>query len=718
MVLYFLDNQCFLYQMLMHRLGCNKQKDAVLIIDKGMRISKYVKSLKDYNIFYDVIEATLLYSKRNAEDASMADYLDFFNKIFSRIPYKLESFEEICVMNDYWDGDINLYLNHNKIHYTWIETVIDCIDYRPQYVSGAFAKMMSEIRAHTPYAEFATPCILDASAKSAAALKSKKCRTWNIEKCCNSLTEEEVDAIAVCYNFKIDDFVDGKAEKSALVVLNSYGYGLRSLVEYKYKSEYLKHILGFEKNVDYKSTEYKPISSVMARTALDIYAPSYMYYYIKLHPNDPELTAEQIHYYYGEVAETFTSMPFELLDRLFKFKNIKMGALLTFAHNVKEFSCNNLIVLGDKYRFTWFFYSSLYIAVIYAARSNFKGIYCTIDLKEQIEHIANALNINNIKVCETNYAYGGKINGIKDALFLFNVLDTDNGLVEPLIRAVDKSSAICFINTGLNEFFFSKEDMFNFVSINIKKQAKGYMTFNRERNETLWVYSHSRMHRDSALNFEYTVDMPHSGYTLYVERHNIVDSDNEFIYRASLYTNRLLLNRLDKYETILKAVTKANDNEYIKVALQKCDDLFCYIQLLALIKNNYIVALAVKDTPGDNLSSEIIGEIHALGFRGFTSELWRTYVGVIDNGNCVCDLLNKAREEPVSFSCADLASGCNIQISSMAWRHGNKAEIIIDNIDYAVNMRGINIVVFDASKKQLIDSVAFDYHISEKCYRK
>lgn len=131
------------------------------------------------------------------------------------------------------------------------------------------------------------------------------------------------------------------------------------------------------------------------------------------------------------------------------------------------------------------------------------------------------------------------------------------------------------------------------------------MTFNRERNETLWVYSHSRMHRDSALNFEYTVDMPHSGYTLYVERHNIVDSDNEFIYRASLYTNRLLLNRLDKYETILKAVTKANDNEYIKVALQKCDDLFCYIQLLALIKNNYIVALAVKDTPGDNLSSEL-----------------------------------------------------------------------------------------------------------------
>ncbi|MEY8444314.1 hypothetical protein AALA52_08730 [Lactococcus ileimucosae] len=58
-------------------------------------------------------------------------------------------------------------------------------------------------------------------------------------------------------------------------------------------------------------------------------------------------------------------------------------------------------------------------------------------------------------------------------------------------------------------------------------------------------------------------------------------------------------------------------------------------------------------------------------------------------------------------------------VKSEPLRAGNRAEIIVDGIDYAVNKRGVNIVVFDFVAKKLIDSVAFDMHDPEmKVYRR
>ena len=49
-------------------------------------------------------------------------------------------------------------------------------------------------------------------------------------------------------------------------------------------------------------------------------------------------------------------------------------------------------------------------------------------------------------------------------------------------------------------------------------------------------------------------------------------------------------------------------------------------------------------------------------------------------------------------------------VSSKAWRQGNTSEIKINGVEYSVNQRGINIVIYDKDKHEVWDSIAFDGH--------
>ena len=51
-----------------------------------------------------------------------------------------------------------------------------------------------------------------------------------------------------------------------------------------------------------------------------------------------------------------------------------------------------------------------------------------------------------------------------------------------------------------------------------------------------------------------------------------------------------------------------------------------------------------------------------------------------------------------------------ISVLSAAWRNGNRTSILINNIDYACNRRGVNIVVYDTATDAPIDSIFYDSH--------
>ena len=61
-----------------------------------------------------------------------------------------------------------------------------------------------------------------------------------------------------------------------------------------------------------------------------------------------------------------------------------------------------------------------------------------------------------------------------------------------------------------------------------------------------------------------------------------------------------------------------------------------------------------------------------------------------------------------------IVSGHEIKVWSKPWRNGNMASIQLDGMEYAVNKRGINIVLYDPHENKVIDSVAYDAHTNDK----
>ena len=152
--------------------------------------------------------------------------------------------------------------------------------------------------------------------------------------------------------------------------------------------------------------------------------------------------------------------------------------------------------------------------------------------------------------------------------------------------------------------------------------------------------------------------------------------------------------------------------QQIEDRLVGTSDFYDYLDLLKIVLPDYLIILSVRDTPGNMLNSEILKKIHDMGFRGFTKELWRMYIGISAKGNIVCDAVSKKREDRVVYD--GQFAEVNISVSSEAWRKGNSCKIAVDNEDFAVNKRGINLVVYDIENHRLVDSVCYDAHDGEQ----
>ena len=63
--------------------------------------------------------------------------------------------------------------------------------------------------------------------------------------------------------------------------------------------------------------------------------------------------------------------------------------------------------------------------------------------------------------------------------------------------------------------------------------------------------------------------------------------------------------------------------EEVREYLKKVDDIDTYINILYKIKDHVIIVLSVKDTPGSNMSEEVLNKIKGMGFSNFSKELWR-----------------------------------------------------------------------------------------------
>ncbi len=130
-----------------------------------------------------------------------------------------------------------------------------------------------------------------------------------------------------------------------------------------------------------------------------------------------------------------------------------------------------------------------------------------------------------------------------------------------------------------------------------------------------------------------------------------------------------------------------------------------------------IVILAAKDTLGFQFSEKLAAKVKALGLeKTLSKQHGRGYIGIVSDKLKKYEILGEVNQ---TVECKLMVKALHIEVKSSPFKAENIADIIIDGINYAVNKRGINIVVYDKLTDQVVDSVCFDTHTTAyACNRK
>ena len=187
----------------------------------------------------------------------------------------------------------------------------------------------------------------------------------------------------------------------------------------------------------------------------------------------------------------------------------------------------------------------------------------------------------------------------------------------------------------------------------------------------------------------------------------------------NMYDNQIteLKNELYHVNEALKIVKKQYINLLNDDFLKMCmtDFIEDYLSILFVVRKKCIIFISVKDTPGLAVNDNIAVRLMKLGCEDFRNRHWCGYTGIINSGNIIINdmkNINEISEHRINID------NLKVFISSKPYQKGNTAIIELNGENYAVNKRGINIVVWSKEDNKIVDSVAFDTHVQGfTCYR-
>lgn len=709
MILYCAILPTMLHSIVLHKINKNADKDAVLLIGgtiyEKRGLSDCVEKIVENGFFTSFITAEKFVQKKNVSDEDYeADLIKYFDILFSENGYSIEDFEEIYTANDTWEAEINLYFNLKKIRYTWVQTAQNIT--MDQYVPDNLSK---KYRHHSPLSLYASADILSNSDQSKKILEdnSRTYRTWDPKSAMSELSDECLNKLVHCFHIELnDDF-----GKSTLLILNSFGYSAT--------------LTGLNEEVKIHNREFlyskADFYSVLSQFALDFYVNGDEKVYIKTHPNDP-IDVGKVKTIFGDNSDLFTDAPFQIICEYFSRKNIKFDKIIGYVSSaidaLDEKLYNNFFNLGKDFFKTWIYYPSLYISLELLKTLEATRVYTHLHIKSQMEQLSRIYDLGaEIFDLDKN----NQRMSFTDSSVIIDM--SDNNYIRgiyPMLEKISHTNTIIFINSDIAPDFFEKKYMPYFSSVKISKICSEKTSVDIHRDETVWVYSTDPEIHRKLYTFSFSKELYRTGIILKVEKGSFNNS-------AELFKKRFIeksLKRLSDYnlslsrrlysitEHALDSAIQQHDTENISKLMQNENNFEQYLDLLEVVKNRLVIIVAVKDTPGSCISERVIEKIKALGFTNFSKDIWKMYVGFIGKGNVICDITGSAPEEPVTFSHTDIGSGTHFELVSKAWRKGNQASIIINGNDYAVNARGINIVVYDIDKKEVVDSVRYDAHAS------
>lgn len=154
--------------------------------------------------------------------------------------------------------------------------------------------------------------------------------------------------------------------------------------------------------------------------------------------------------------------------------------------------------------------------------------------------------------------------------------------------------------------------------------------------------------------------------------------------------------------------------------LTDINDFTEYVIELFSKQSDYVIFITSSDAhvPGNckNLKLKIL---YSLGIKADLQKMYRhSFLAVIDRGELKIEMYSKNKMQEASF----IFSGHSAKIMSQGFnampKTNSPVSINIDGVEYAVNKRGLNFVVWDKKEDRVIDSVVFDTFLDDGITRK
>ena len=169
---------------------------------------------------------------------------------------------------------------------------------------------------------------------------------------------------------------------------------------------------------------------------------------------------------------------------------------------------------------------------------------------------------------------------------------------------------------------------------------------------------------------------------------------------------------VDKYSYLDKQLEEYRDAIGRVVNLQANTDVTAYIDGV-LSSDRYMAFLVLKDSGAKSLTEEQRRYFSSVGLTALAClGDHQSYAAVIDSGKIVYE------ESGVNYSVEHEGvkeDEFEYKIKSAALPFGNVASCVLDGEEYALNTRGINIVVYDTERREVVDTTCFDtYKESER----
>lgn len=158
---------------------------------------------------------------------------------------------------------------------------------------------------------------------------------------------------------------------------------------------------------------------------------------------------------------------------------------------------------------------------------------------------------------------------------------------------------------------------------------------------------------------------------------------------------------------------KIDNEKYYYTSQIPTNKINIYEYLEKLLNPNYITIVSAKDEFSYKLNDKILEQLRGLGFKCDLKDKYRwSYIGVINSNKVEFEEVKDAK---LSFS--KQIDNLEVNVISAGMTSGNISSIKLNGKEYSLNLRGLNIVVYDKRIGKVVDIVSFDTHEDLKAYR-